>query len=110
MVGFRVIDVGLLVAWMYWFFRLRDDGGDAPEDENGGGGGNTRPRRPFKGPGGGGGLRLPLGRWPAADARPRDGHPGSRRRPARRGTPPLPSPTPARVRSPGAPARVTRRS
>ena len=24
MVGFRVFDVGLLVVWLIWFFRLRD--------------------------------------------------------------------------------------
>jgi hypothetical protein len=32
MVGFRVFDVGLLVAWLIWFFRLRDDGGEPPPD------------------------------------------------------------------------------
>ena len=30
MVGFRVFDVGLLVVWLIWFFRLRDDGDDSP--------------------------------------------------------------------------------
>ena len=25
MVGFRVFDVGLLIVWLVWFFRLRDD-------------------------------------------------------------------------------------
>ena len=25
MIGFRVLDVGLLVVWLVWFFRLRDD-------------------------------------------------------------------------------------
>ena len=25
MVGFRVFDVGLLIVWLIWFFRLRDD-------------------------------------------------------------------------------------
>ena len=27
MVGFRVFDVGLLIVWLVWFFRLRDDDG-----------------------------------------------------------------------------------
>ena len=25
MVGFRVFDVGLLIVWLIWFFRLRDN-------------------------------------------------------------------------------------
>jgi len=33
MIGFRVLDVGLLVVWLVWFFRLRDD-----DDSDGGGG------------------------------------------------------------------------
>ena len=37
MVGFRVFDVGLLVVWLVWFFRLRDDGPEPPEDDDGGG-------------------------------------------------------------------------
>lgn len=32
MIGFRVFDVGLLVLWLVWFFRLRDDS-DPPDDE-----------------------------------------------------------------------------
>ena len=39
MVGFRVFDVGLLVAWLVWFYRLREDGGSDPPEEGGGGGG-----------------------------------------------------------------------
>jgi hypothetical protein len=108
LVGFRVFDVGLLVVWLIWFYRLRDDGDEEPDDDGGGGGGgNTRPGGPHRGPGGGGGLRLPLGRVPVGD-RVRDGH---RRphRPRRRIAPPAPARLPARVRSPGAPARVTRR-
>ena len=37
MVGFRVFDVGLLVVWLIWFFRLRDDGDDSPGEDGGGG-------------------------------------------------------------------------
>ena len=60
MVGFRVFDVGLLVLWLVWFFRLRDADDDQPDDEGGGGGSAKGPRKP-RGPGGGGGLRFPLG-------------------------------------------------
>ena len=48
MVGFRVFDVGLLVAWLIWFFRLRDDGEDPPGEDGGGGEGprsRSGPRR-----------------------------------------------------------------
>ncbi len=33
MVGFRVFDVGLLIVWLVWFFRLRDDD-DADDDDD----------------------------------------------------------------------------
>jgi hypothetical protein len=33
MVGLRVFDIGALVVWLVWFFKLRDD-----EDDEGGGG------------------------------------------------------------------------
>jgi hypothetical protein len=94
MVGFRVFDVGLLILWLVWFFRLRDDD-DSSDDDGPGGGGPEDPRD--DGPGGGG-MRLPLGR-----ARPgkrmRDHRP-RQARPPRRGTEPLPRPSPARVRQP----------
>ena len=41
MVGFRVFDVGLLIVWLVWFFRLRDD--DGPADDEGPGGGGPDP-------------------------------------------------------------------
>ena len=107
MVGFRVFDVGLLILWLVWFFRLRDDGDDPPDDGGGGGGGSTGPEPPRKGPGGGG-LRFPLGRVPTGGRARDHGRPGSPR-PGRRLAPPVPSRLPARVRSPGSPARVTRR-
>jgi len=107
MVGFRVFDVGLLVVWLVWFFRLREDGPELPpEDDEGGGGGPDR--RPRKGPGGGG-LGLPPGRVAPGRGRLRDGHRGPH--PGRRGPlRPRPGPLPARVRSPGSPARVPRRA
>ena len=110
MVGFRVFDVGLLVLWLVWFFRLRDSEDDQPEDEGGGGGGGTRPPDKPRRPGGSGGLRFPLGRVPAGEGRPRDAHRPPSTPHRRRHAPPVPSPLPARVRSPGSPARVTRRA
>ena len=61
MVGFRVFDVGLLVIWLIWFFRLRDDDDDSRGDDGGGGEG-PGPRGGRDGPGGGG-IKLPLGPW-----------------------------------------------
>src|SRR5207253_3248068 len=109
MVGFRVFDVGLLVVWLVWFFRLRDDTTDPPEEGGGGGGGSPRPAGPKMGPGGGG-PQLPGGRWPAGGQRGRDGHRPPRTPAGRRHAPSLPTPLPARVRSPRSPVRVTRRS
>jgi len=110
MVGFRVFDVGLLIVWLVWFFRMRDDEVDPPDDDGGGGGGGgPKPKAPRLGPGGGG-LRLPLGRWPMGKGRPRNGRRPSRSPERRRHAPSLPRPLPARVRSPRAPSRVTRRS
>ncbi len=107
MVGFRVFDVGLLVVWLIWFFRLRDEGSDPPEDEGGGGGGPEPGPRPTPGPGGTG---LRPGRVKSGRGRLRDGHRGSPSPLPRRATAPARSPLPARVRSPGAPAKVTRRA
>lgn len=99
MVGFRVFDVGLLVVWLVWFFRLRDEGGDPPEDrdDDGRGGG---PRLDPGGPGGGGGLGLLLPGTLGSRRRFRD-H-GRARPPASRtrGGDPLRHPAPARVRRP----------
>jgi hypothetical protein len=95
MVGVRVLDVALLVGWLVWFFRLRDEGDDSGGGPGGGGGPepSTDPPSP-------GGPRLEL---PLPDARPwptrlRD-HGSSRARPtfARRGAPVRP------VRIPAAP-------
>ncbi len=82
MVGFRVFDVGLLVVWLIWFFRLRDDDDDSPGDDGGGGEG-PGPRPGRDGPGGDG-IKLPLGRWQLGRGRVRDHSPAARRAPARR--------------------------
>lgn len=107
MIGFRVFDVGLLVLWLVWFFKLRDTGSDPPDDEGGGGGGSDgRDPRPRRGPGGGG-IRLPSGRWPGGWRR-RDVHRPVRPRirPGR----PTPRELPARVRSPQHPGPLRVRS
>jgi len=108
MVGFRVFDVGLLIVWLVWFFRLREDGPDSPPEDDGGGGGGGSDRKTGKGPGGGG-LALPDGPVSHGAGRVRDGH-RPPRTPRRRTARPVPGPLPARVRSPGEPARVTRRA
>jgi hypothetical protein len=96
MVGFRVFDVGLLILWLVWFFRLRDDGEDPP-GEDGGGGEGPRPSPGSDGPGGGF-MRLPLGRVRSGGPRVRD-HSPLKPRPRRRGPgPTVPRPLPGRVR------------
>ena len=70
MVGLRVFDIGALIVWLVWFFRLREDDDDS-DDGRGGGGNAPEPERP-SGPSGG--LDLPLAHsepWPRAPARPR---------------------------------------
>jgi hypothetical protein len=92
MIGLRVFDVGALIVWLVWFFRLRDDDDDS-DDGRGGDGNAPEPERP-KGPSGG--LRIPLANsrpWPTRRRDHRgDLHPtpGS----ARRG---IPHPVPARA-------------
>jgi hypothetical protein len=91
MVGLRVFDIGALIVWLVWFFRLRDDDDDS--DDFRGGGDDAPEPPPPRGPGG---LKLPL-----PDARPwpvrRRDHGGDLRpTPAtrRRG---VPEPVPARA-------------
>src|SRR5919107_309252 len=104
MVGFRIFDVGLLIVWLVWFFRLRDDD-DQSEDDGPGGGGNDP--RPGKGPGDGGlGRRLgqlDQGRWRRRD------HRAPRPQLARRGREGFPAPSPSRVRRPRTPQPAHRR-
>ena len=100
MVGFRVFDVGLLIVWLIWFFRLRDDGDDRAATTAGAA--RARPPNPGKAARAAR-LRLPLGRWLA---RPR-ARPLPRRsrapRPQARGRAPLRRPLPSRVRRPRSP-------
>ena len=44
MVGLRVFDVGALVVWLVWFFRLRDDDDDDGDDFRRGKGDGQRAR------------------------------------------------------------------
>ena len=104
MVGFRIFDVGLLIVWLVWFFRLRDDDDSADDDGPGGGGHDPAPG---KGPGGGG-LGRPLGKLQQGAWRIR----GDRRpkRPNRvRGPEPLPASVPTRIRRGGPPVPAHRR-
>ena len=74
MVGLRVFDVGALIVWLVWFFRLRDDdddGGRLPAAATA-----TRPSP--RSPRGPGGLRLPLPDVRPWHSRRRD-HRGDRR-------------------------------
>jgi hypothetical protein len=93
MVGFRIFDVGLLIVWLVWFFRLRNDDDSTDEDGPGGGGHNPAPG---KGPGGGG-LGRPLGRLQQGAWRVR-GHRRSKRPGRVRGPVPMPVRGPSRVR------------
>jgi hypothetical protein len=74
MVGLRVFDVGALVVWLVWFFRLRDDDDDDGDDFRRGNDDGREPEEPC----GGGGLRLPLPESKPWSARRRD-HGGDRR-------------------------------
>ena len=94
MVGLRVIDLGLLAAWLLWFFHLRHD--DPGDDDSGGGG-------PGLGPSDDSGPRGPGVRLPQARHRVRDHHAGPQWRRPRRPAAPAPAPLPARVRRPRAP-------
>ena len=75
MVGLRVFDVGALVVWLVWFFRLRDDNDDDGDDFRRGKGDGNEPEEPSCGPGG---LRLPLPESQPWHSRRRD-HGGDRR-------------------------------
>jgi len=101
-VGFRIFDVGLLLIWLIWFFRLRDD--DAGPNDEGGDDGGGPPVHPPE-PSGSGGLGLLLPGTLRAGRRLRDHSrppkPGGRRRGE-----PLRRPAPARVRRPRRPVPV----
>jgi hypothetical protein len=95
MVGLRVFDIGALIVWLVWFFKLRDD------EDDGGGDDFRRPRdddAPEPGPRGGGppGFVLPLPDSQPWPQRRRD-HGGDR--------PPAARPVHRPVRAPAPPAR-----
>ena len=100
-VGFRIFDVGLLVVWLVWFFRLRDDDADAGDEggDDNGGGPPVKPPEPRDG----GGLGLFLPGSLQAERRVRD-HTRTPRPRRRRGEPLRPQP--ARVRRPRRPVPV----
>jgi hypothetical protein len=104
MVGFRIFDVGLLIVWLVWFFRLRDD--DDSTDDDGPGGGGRGPE-PGRGPGGGG-MGRPLGRLQQGGWRVR-GERTPRRTGRVRGPQRSPSPSPSRIRRPRPPVPAHRR-
>ena len=66
MIGLRVFDVGALIVWLVWFFRLRDDDDDS-DDFRRGDGNAPEPEEP-KGPSGG--LGHPAGRCQAVARAP----------------------------------------
>ena len=93
MVGLRVFDVGALIVWLVWFFRLRDDDDDDGDDFRGGEGDAPDPTPGGSPPG----LRLPLpdaAPWPQ---RRRDHLGGVTRRPEPQRHRGVPSPVPARA-------------
>ena len=100
-VGFRIFDVGLLVLWLVWFFRMRDDDAGSSDDgsDDEGGGPPVHPPEPS----GGGGLGLLIPGSLHADRRVRD-HTRLARPRSRRGEPLRPQP--ARVRRPRRPVPV----
>jgi hypothetical protein len=85
MVGLRVFDIGALVVWLVWFFRLRDDDDDDGDDFRRGKDDGNEPEEPT----GGGGLKLPLPESKPWSARRRDHHGDRHGAPltGRRGTP-----------------------
>lgn len=96
MVGLRVFDVGALIVWLVWFFKLRDDDDDDPSDGDDFRGGDDREPREPPSPVGPPDLELPkpdADPWPA---RRRD-HGGDRR------------PASAPARPPAIPRRVPAR-
>jgi hypothetical protein len=97
MVGFRIFDVGLLVLWLVWFFRLRDDS-DPPDDDRGDDHGGGPPLDPPD-PSGGGFLAVLLPGQLRAGRRLRD-HAQRPRWRRKRGADPMPEYSPDRVRRP----------
>jgi hypothetical protein len=105
MLGFRVFDVGLLVLWLVWFFRIREDS-DPPDDGGGDDHGGGPPLDPPD-PSGGGSLTLVLPGEVGQGRRLRDDAAREKRQ-RKRGADPSRKPSPARTRR--APRRTPVRS
>ncbi len=91
MVGLRVFDVGALIVWLVWFFRLRDDDGDDGDDGRGGPGEPDEPGPKGSPPG----LPLPDAKpWPVRRRDHLGGVSGRSEPQRRRG---IPHPVPARA-------------
>jgi hypothetical protein len=50
LVGLRALDLGALLAWLVWFFRLREEPDDGDDGGGGGGGPELGPSLPSGGP------------------------------------------------------------
>lgn len=90
MVGLRVFDVGALIVWLVWFFKLREDDDDSSDGDDFRHDDDSQPREPEP-PTGPPGLELPrpdAAPWPH---RRRD-HEGDR---APAGSPAVPGRAPA---------------
>jgi len=99
MVGLRVFDVGALIVWLVWFFRLRDEDDDSADGDDRRDGGSGTPQPPDAPPSGPPELVLPK---PDAEPWPnrRRGHEGDRApatQPARRVPAHRPQRAPART-------------
>jgi hypothetical protein len=97
MVGFRIFDVGLLVLWLVWFFRLRDDDAGPNDDGNDDDGGGPPLDPPAPSSGGGLGLLVPGTLRTGRRRRDHSLAPTPRRW---RGGQPMIRPRPTRVRRP----------
>ncbi len=93
MVGLRVFDVGALIVWLVWFFRLRDDDDDDGDDFRGGEGDAPDPAPNGSPPG----LRLPLPDAAPGPQRRRDHLGGITHRPEPQRGRGVPAPVPARA-------------
>src|SRR3954453_4763764 len=95
LVGFRVFDLGALVAWLVWFYRLRDDPDEGGGDDGPGGGPSAEPGPAPAGPERG--RRRPDAEPGPAGRRGHEGPP-AHGRPPRRGAPERPA-RPGRIPS-----------
>ncbi len=90
MVGLRVFDLGALIVWLVWFFRVRSDDADDGADGDDWRREDDAPKAPEP-PAGGGGIDLP---------RPDAVQPARRRRDHTGDRPPAGAPSPRRMPAP----------